>query len=775
MKDIIAKSNGLLLINHSKNTSVVAEHVTKKILNSEMYGELNKIIKQSSLSHDIGKANSETQKILHGETKTSKNKYRHNEIAWAVAVKYTKLNKMVTDAIYWHHGISNKINHYHANDILNKIDDNEIKIMINLFKDLLGNSFILDEPKENNPKSPLYYDNENIQNNYKNIAIRSILILSDRIASKITENDIKIELTIENVSSYVDHIFDEYMNSTHNDIDFEHILNNSDLDVNRLKKQIEIVESCDLTTVINASGGFGKTIIGILKSMMNNKKTLFIVPRNNIAESLYISILNELKLLKLDEIISVELFISGDVKKSTNPECTGFTSDIIISNIDNFLAPTQRDNIADRLSLIIYGNVIFDEYHELILQNNALYPAFIEFMKVRHILTNSETLLLSATPIIPNGKYGWDTLIRKTKILPEKNKHYNAIHNKKYSIKCGYGLKLFKGFKNDSNLIITNSIKNTQQYKCELPDSIIYHSKYSESDGRDKLNYLFKNFGKYRKEKNPNETVVSSLLIQASLDLTFKNMAESVQSPHSSIQRVSRCNRFNDFNDEDQSIIYHFKLSDDDDCKKNENFTNSIFYPTELTNKWFEELRKLNNTEMTLNDYLNLFNSHVNKHEEEINKFLNEKYEELYKKLENIYPRRFKKIDPDDENRNITLTKNNYRVNNNSVFYIVEEYNNPNNYVGPFSHEIRKSIGEDFDEPDNYVKEYINKIKLIQESKDERFDYSKIINMKKNLNSDIIHKWAVRSKTPLIRFDVVYHNIYGIIKPSDLKSFLNIN
>lgn len=772
MRNIIGKSNGLLLIEHSKNTCVVAEYVTKKILNPEITDELIETIIQSSLSHDIGKANSETQKMYRGEIKTSINKYRHNEIVWAVAVKYTKLNKMVTDAMYWHHGISNKINSYHADDVLNTIEDHEIATMVGLFRNLLGDGFILDEPKEDNPKSPLYYDKSNIQKNYKNIFVRTILILSDRIASKITENNINITISPENVSHYVDPIFNDYMNSAHNNITFDSILENSDLDVNRLKKQIEIVRSCDLTTSINASGGYGKTIIGILKSLTNNKKTLFIVPRNNVAESLYVSILNDLKLLKLDEIISVELFLAGDVEKSTNPKCTGFTSDIIISNIDNFLAPTRQDNIADRLSLIIYGNVIFDEYHELILQNNALHPAFIEFMKVRHILTNSETLLLSATPTIPNRKYGWDTLERKTKILPEKYKHYNAIHNKKYSIKCAYGLKLFKEFNNDSNLIITNSIKKTQQHKSELQDSMIYHSNFSESDGREKLNYLLTTFGKYRKEKNPNKSVVSSLLTQASLDITFKNLAESVQSPYSSIQRVFRCDRFDDFNDKDQSMIYHFKLPEEDEYQKNENFTNSIFYPPKLTKKWFDELCKLNNTEMTLDDYLNLFNSHMIKHEEEINKFLDDKYLRLYSKLENIYPRRFKKMIPNDGNRNITLTKNNYRVNNNSVFYIVEEYNNPNNYVGPFSHEIIISIGEDFNEPDYYEQEYIKKIKLIQNSKDDRFDYSKIVNMRKNINSDIIHKWGVRSKTPIIRFDVVYHKTYGIIKPSDLKSFL---
>ena len=123
-------------------------------------------------------------------------------------------------------------------------------------------------------------------------------------------------------------------------------------------------------------------------------------------------LMNELREM-LNITPSVELFLSGEVVFSDINNNSGFESDIIVTNIDNFLSPSVKTTFADKLFLMNTADVVFDEYQEL-MTDEALLSAFINMIRVRHRYTKARTLLLSATPYV-----GLETFC-KTKIEFQK-------------------------------------------------------------------------------------------------------------------------------------------------------------------------------------------------------------------------------------------------------------------------------------------------------------------------------------------------------------------
>lgn len=136
--DFIAKSNNVKLINHSKNVGILSKYIATKFLGISDENLL-KLIEISGLLHDIGKIYKNFQDSLKDNKKT-KNKFRHNEIGGAFLYKYLNENilddtshnsdnlDLVVRAVYWHHGITNKMASDYISDVLNTITDDDIEI-----------------------------------------------------------------------------------------------------------------------------------------------------------------------------------------------------------------------------------------------------------------------------------------------------------------------------------------------------------------------------------------------------------------------------------------------------------------------------------------------------------------------------------------------------------------------------------------------------------------------------------------------------------------------
>ena len=73
---------------------------------------------------------------------------------------------------------------------------------------------------------------------------------------------------------------------------------------------------------------------------------------------------------------------------------------------------------------------------------------------------------------------------------------------------------------------------------------------------------------------------------------------------------------------------------------------------------------------------------------------------------------------------------------------------------------------KDFDEDEKTLGRMIKAMKSIRDMRDERYDYTDLI---EEWDINVLRDAAKESTTPYVRFDVVYHPEYGVIK----KSILN--
>ncbi|MFW6272245.1 MAG: CRISPR-associated endonuclease Cas3'' [bacterium] len=202
IKEALAKSIGIKLLNHNRNVSIASEFIARKILKIKDE-ELIRIIKLAALLHDIGKLTEMFQELLLNSKKSNKtNKFRHNEIAWAFLYKYlnlpTRIKKMVINNIYWHHGISNKLSAYTSDEILNSdvVTDDTIEAMNAIVVKLLDASYI--KENINTAKTPAYYiiDQDDMYDDYNEIfaIVHTCVISADKTVSELETKMNNIDL-----------------------------------------------------------------------------------------------------------------------------------------------------------------------------------------------------------------------------------------------------------------------------------------------------------------------------------------------------------------------------------------------------------------------------------------------------------------------------------------------------------------------------------------------------------------------------------------------------
>ena len=375
----------------------------------------------------------------------------------------------------------------------------------------------------------------------------------------------------------------------------------------------------------------------------------------------------------------------------------------------------------------------------------------------RHRLTNSNTLLLSATPTTMSDI--WDSLGQKTLILPNKHAHYEAPHSKKYL----FTTNTLMSVKNISgnNLIIFNSIKNAQLFKKKINAEILMHSKFENQHRVANVNKLYENYGKNTERNIVKPNVVGTHIIQASLDVSFNNLYESVLSPQSTLQRIGRCDRWGDYDNESSINIIRID-------NRGENAMREKLYTKNLANMWFEHIVKYNAQYLTLDELYRVYNEFETTNERVLNNHLRNKYHDSLDSLSTIYPIKFftnKKSD------NKTAGSNKLRTTNSEIFVICKYYNK-NAYTNPFSVAVRKSFTEEFDENNNTQKKILAVMKNLRDENDERFDYNDILNNRNYITLDGIRVFAKKSNTPYIHFDKVYHPEYGEVSEETLKELL---
>jgi CRISPR-associated endonuclease Cas3-HD len=740
MEKSFAKSNGLSLENHSNIVSNISSIFANKTMGNNFFLRYENVINYSSQLHDIGKLTKNFQEFLTGKRKSPNLKFRHNEIGWAFLSKYLsnefEHKDFILNIVYWHHGISNKVNSNTDTEILNSLDEISIKNMLSYLTKCVGDENVnKDIEFVDSVVSPLFYPDNRREKLSELILLRSIVITSDRIASEFTDlNDI------------TESVVDEYFN-VKNKIE---ITNTKFDNTPRFELQKNIIELCDNTTIIKAPAGFGKTIMGLMWGLKNKQKVLWVTPRNTVAKSVYHSIIEEFNNLNINP--SVQLILTGEIVESNRTDEKMYDSDIIVTNIDNFLAPSFKNNVMDSSSLLFGATVIFDEYHELIT-DVALTALFVYVMRARYRLTMSKTLLLSATPI--ECEFLWDLIDNKTQILPTTESHYPAIHDKKYIFNVVNEKPTIQP--NTNTLVNKNNILSSQSEKRSGEYGLLLHNEFLSEKKDIDLKKLLNDYGKNSivSENKPN--ILGTHMIQASLDVSFKNMVEDVFSPQSTMQRIGRCNRFGEY---DESLVYIVKeIPNGENNIRGENTIKNILYNKELSDYWYDFLLPYNGQHLTLDQQYIIFNDFNRQYSNQIKRYIKSKFDESCSHLSKICP--IKISIKKSKDGPLTAGSNKLRCTNNAeIFMIVKDRNG--NWVGPLNKKILNNFDFEFRESPNTINRMIKTMKNLKD--DDRFDYNDFLDNKYNQTIDTVRRMAKKSNTPYPVYDRYYDDELGVVK-----------
>jgi CRISPR-associated endonuclease Cas3-HD len=752
---MIAKSNGLNLKEHSLIVNEYALELLYKIINHNSQERFLDVVKFSSMLHDIGKLTINFQDFLKGKRKTPGLKFRHNEIGWAFLSKYLSEDlmnienrEMLLNIVYWHHGISNQIQKHTDTEILESLDKKSLENMVEYLTDIVGDNYVIKEVDTlYSNKSPLFYVNDKILSKHSHSLnlLRSIVVTADRNSSdfqSLSDVDFKEE---------VDKYFrtSEKINITNSKFDGS----------KRYELQKSIVNQIQegKTTLVKAPAGFGKTLLGLMWGLKTGEKQIWVVPRNAIAKSLYKSILEELDNLNITT--SIQLILSGEIENSNCPDIKEYESNIIVTNIDNFLAPNFQNNIMDSSALLFGARVIFDEYHELV-SDAPLMSLFVDIMRARNLLTSCSTLLLSATPINCYNLWELGKLNpeRDTVILPNKEEHYPAAHTKKYLIKVHK--QAVDILPNTNSLCIKNTVKSAQAEKRRGNYDMLLHSNFTKEQKDEMFNRLLNNYGKHSELNINKPNIIGTHILQASFDISFSALYENILSPESTMQRIGRICRWGEL---DNCVINIIKDYSDQANSKGENTIKNILYNRNLSDLWFDYIYNWNNKEITLDELYVIYNKFNIDNQESISKYISEEYRNSKDYLHRIYPIKIDIPVSKKDNKFLTAGSNKLRSVNNQIFYIVK-HENGKDWVGHFSKQIIKDFGEEFKEDGNIYNRMIKTMKILRNNNDERFEYNDIIDADKyGGNIDKVRKMAKKSNTPYIVYDRYYSDELGIV------------
>lgn len=536
----------------------------------------------TGLLHDIGKCSKNFQIYLKDETK--KESYVYHNVLGYFMVKYLlnikirsdldrlNVNELVSRCILFHHPISKEISKNISN----------IDIKDKLYSD------IIDE----------YIEIANVNYLHKDGVSKKVIIDDINLESDLREGKIKYY-----ISEYKDTKYNQYFNIITNIVKFADIMVSNHIDnvekiINRrgvkkitdndlqkpehyderFDKQLDYVKnrlSNKNINIFESETGFGKTMLGLLYGLLTtDKKIYWVCPRNSIAEGVYDRIIDELKNLKLDTQLSVGLLLTNKWQKGDKD------SDIIVTNIDNFLRPIVKNDALCRCYDMLFSTVIFDEFHEYVCEESIM--AFFDILLRTRVKTSSKTLLLSATPIMKLIPSEIDN--KKFEHVPHPDK---IISERKYKIKFIDDISnvpsLDKGY-----MISVNATKTAQNMVRNGMADRTLHSRFFDSDIDAYLGDILKEYGKGNRTNKKVTNWSATNIISTGVDISFDNIVINAPTPNRFVQTIGRCNRWSD--DKEHTIIIMPLKSDENN--KSEVFSLNKQRLKEFSIKLYNKLKE---------------------------------------------------------------------------------------------------------------------------------------------------------------------------------------
>ena len=785
-----SKENGKIkLVEHSIaviNVSVyLFNQIIKKEINFNDVGKenidkfYNELILTAAL-HDIGKCSRKFQERLNNFNSTEDGNYVpkskketnsficHNVAGWAyLEYYYENIPDIVKNNILYHHTVNPSIGKMTVLDIVSDDDmkdskdnydefynyiiqycNNKYNLINKIkFKDSYDNSDkIIDSVslyRQIKPSSHLFFTM--MDDASKFLIIRSIIVFADRFVS---ENYDKISLIRDNNEDFfrkeiLNKVIDSRKGWNDNVNELKDDKGNLSYDTVRLKEQNSLLNDIEKysNNIVSASAGFGKTLVGLRWILRNKKKVMWIVPRNVIADGTYQSICNERnKMGYTEDNLSIGLLIAGQWVKGN------IDSDIIVTNIDNFLSMMIKNCMVNNLIKEIGCNIIFDEYHEF-LSHQELFAGFIELVYARCKFTNSKTLLLSATPLRFDKTYFNDG---EMNVHFLKAKAYNGEMKVKVNFFDLNDINYLPSTVRDS-FIICNTVKQSQRLFKLIggKDDILIHSRFPSVRRNEIEEEIYHCHGKGSCVNNRNN-IIGTNIIGVGLDISAKTIYDFVVTPENTIQRgCGRGGRFNEkeYNNE---IIYNVcNLIND---KGNRMLINSQTN-NNLHDKWLKILKSFDGLTITKDKLYELYYDFYDENKKEIAQLWNHFLDESSRKLMNLRP--YKTFTKQKENiKNRLSDRQSYRGIGNSVFVTVQ--NADDTYSEAIIIDRNYICKEEFS-----LKSLKNKKKYFERCirlKDNKYKAKNTLLVDK----EEMFRQALNEDTPLLLEYSTYDSLYGL-------------
>lgn len=780
MNQLLAKQNCITenkyLISHSKMVINIAYAITDMIYKDKHWDdELNKEMFMKKImfcviTHDIGKIKSSFQKMLNNISYDTK---KHNLYSWAYLTgRFENLSgtkyQDIRSAVLYHHAF--KENGDNVESLYSELTSEELSLFDSFYQDMA--SYVLDTfnvdlsdtfhfksdsdvynyPSNNTDNETIYtLLNKNTYNGETRIKsatkelLRSILIHSDRLVSAADNiKDIDLQQIINNNIEYIrNFIYNRLVkvnsikrtNPNYGDFGY---------DRNRLQEQIKAVDYIDSSdnTMLIASAGSGKTLIGVLLFLKNRKKLTWVLPRNIITQSTYISVVKELN--KMGETdVKVASFMTGRIENCTDNIDKNMSDDeiidsvdILITNIDSILNRNIKNNDAHHLINTHSSLMIFDEYHENIT-NESLFSAFINLIWTRTYLTNTKTLLMSASPFNINEFLDKSCHYKVYDKLPIHNGNMNLIIN--HSFVNDYDK--IKPYDTDA-IMIFPTIKSSQIAKKMNSGSILIHSLFTTEDRKDKENDVYRTHDK-NSCINDRGVIIGTNIIGTGLDVSAHNMIDFPISPEDTIQRIGRLGRFGEYSE----VFYDvYETNERSMC-----YMVNTIYTESLHKKWISTLKN-----SAINNKNELYDVYY--------KFLNDNKTELYNMhMNKLFESNAKLVELKpyscsyDAKNNKLSSKTGFRGVSTSVWCAVFDDNDTEQLIVVDKNKL-KYIEDDCEKNRSYVIAHESKYGSMN-----RLKYAFGMWQKKHFTIENLCVFATDPNTPVPLFNARYDKEYGLV------------
>lgn len=738
LKSLLAKKNDrnvVSLYDHSVAVAEMSYCLIDKLIKEEFREETESLYEEvylSGLLHDIGKCSSQFQEYLNSGNKEY---IFHNVLGGSIIDNFIKfddenVSKRIIKTVLYHHPITNDITELsigneirHYKDIVNEmLEIFYKKFPVSLIRPILND---IDEIEEVS-FVPNYYGEEK------------------KKRSQIVGREAKFFI-ISNVIRFADYIVSSGIDynriiNRKNTIGIEEIVKPDGYD-SRFDKQFDYAKSLVLNDVniFDCQTGFGKTMLGLLYTIMaNNKKTYWVCPRNSIANGVYKTLVKEITNLGLSDRLSVGLLLTNEYKEGNAD------SDIIVTNIDNFMRPMIKNDTLIRTYTMIHANCIFDEFHEYIM--DAPLMAFFDIINKGRRILNTKTLYLSATPIL-------NFFDRNINIVRHNDE---TILNRRYKISFSDVIP-DTDFCNKNYFIATNSVTKCQDFKNELKVNNLIHTRYLDSDNKVKLSVLIEEHGNKRNISNSSWSATN--IISTGIDISFDNVTVISPIPDKFIQTIGRCNRWNDGKEEHHILLCKHTTHD----RSEEGAIRQIF-DKDLCDLFYNLLKdKLANKEyITFSELYNIREEFYKLYSEDFKTFFNSKINESYDNLRKI---RYNFSNSIEESDKKVIGKNILRGTEEQFYCKFDGFEET--YIGDkkiFSKIFDKKIS--VNERKVILNYILNKIKGNKEYFKHKRQYERLCNKGYEYIMDELISKAKNKETPLIIPPslYIYDTELGIIK-----------